>query len=100
MEADLVDLQLISNFNKGFRFLLCLIDICNKHAWVNPLKDKKGLTIANAFQKILEKTNRKPNKKWVKKGSEFYNRSMKSWSEKNDIDMFSTHNKGKSVIAE
>ena len=100
MGADLVDLQLISKFNKGFSFLSCFIDICNKHAWVNPLRDKKCLAIANAFQKILEKTNGKPNKKWVEKDNEFYNRSMKSWSEKNDIEMFSTHNTGKSVIAE
>ena len=51
--ADLDDMQLISKFNKGFRFLLCVIDILSKHTWVVPLKDKKGATIFNAFQKIL-----------------------------------------------
>ena len=51
-EADLADMQLISKFNKGFRFLLCVIDVFSKYAWVVPLKDKKGLTITNAFQKI------------------------------------------------
>ena len=90
--ADLADMQLISTFNKGFRFLLCVIDIYSKYAWVVPLKDKKGVSIANAFQSILNKSNRKPNKIWVDKGSEFYNRSMKSWLEKNDIEMYSTHN--------
>ena len=50
--ADLADMQLISKFNKGFRFLLCVIDIFSKYAWVVPLKDKKGITITNAFQKI------------------------------------------------
>ena len=56
--------------------------------WVIPLKDKKGNTITNAFQKILDKSNLKPNKIWVDKGNEFYNRSMKSWLEKNAIEMY------------
>ena len=76
--ADLVHMQLISKFNKGFKFLLCVIDIYSKYAWVIPLKDKKGVSIVNAFQSILNKSNRKPNKIWVAKGSEFYNRSIKS----------------------
>ena len=98
--ADLADMQLKRKCNKGFRFLLCVIDIYSKYAWVVPLKDKKGVSIANAFQSILKKSNRKPKKIWVDKGSEFYNRSMKSWLEKNDIEMYSTHNEGKSVVAE
>ena len=64
------------------------------------MKDKKGVTITNSFQKILKEFNRKPKKIWVDKGSKFYNRSMKSWSEKNDIEMHSIHNEGKSVVAE
>ena len=55
-------MQLISKFNKGFRFLLCVIDIYSKYAWVAPLKDKKGISIVNAFQSIVNKSNRKPNK--------------------------------------
>ena len=55
-------MQLISKFNKGFRFLLCVIDIFSKYAWVVPLKDKKGVTIVNAFQKILDDSKRKQNK--------------------------------------
>ena len=85
-------MQLISKSNKGFRFLSCFIDIYSKYAWVVPLKDKKGVSIVNSFQSILSKSNRKPNKIWVDKGSEFYNRSMKSWLEKNDIEIYSTHN--------
>ena len=73
---------MVSKFNRGFRFLLCVIDIYSKYAWVIPLKDKKGITIINTFQKILDESKRKPNKIWVEKGSEFYNRSMKSWLEK------------------
>ena len=90
--ADLADRQLISKFNKGFIFLLCVIDIYGKYAWVVPLKDQKCVSIVNAFQSILKKSNRKPNKICVDKGSEFYNRSMKSWLEKNDIEMYLIHN--------
>ena len=67
--ADLADMQLLSKFNKGFRFLLCVIDIFGKYAWVIRLKDKKGISIVNAFQKILKESNRKPNKIWVDKAS-------------------------------
>ena len=91
-------MQLISKFDKVFRFLLCVIDISSKHTWVISLKDKKGITITNAFQKFLDGSNRKPNKIWVDKGSEFYSRSMKSWLENNV--MYSIHNEGKSVTAE
>ena len=63
-------------------------------------KDKKGIMITNAFQKILDQSNRKPNKIWVDQGSEFYNRSMKLQLEKKGIEMYSTHNEEKSVIAE
>ena len=93
-------MQLISKFNKGFRFLLCVIDIYSKYAWVVPLKDKKGVSIINTFQSILKKSNRKTSNIWVDKGSEFCNRSMKSWLEKNDIEMYSAHNEGKSIVAE
>ena len=68
---DLGDMQLLSKFNKGFRFLLCVLDIYSKYAWVIPLRDKKGITIINAFQKILGESNRKPNRIWVDKGSGF-----------------------------
>ena len=61
---------------------MCVIDFYSKYAWVILLNDKKGIAITNAFQKILKESNRKPNKIWVDKGSEFYNRSMKSWFEK------------------
>ena len=98
--ADLADMQLISKFNKGFRFLLCIIDIFSKCAWVVPLKDKAGVRIVNAFQSILKKSNRKPNKIWVVKGSEFYNNSFQNWLQDNDIIMYSTHNERKSVFAE
>ena len=55
-------MQLISRFNKGFRFLLCFVDIFSTYAWFVPLKDKKGVSVVDAFQKILDKSASKPNK--------------------------------------
>ena len=69
-------MQLISKFDKGFRLLLCLIDIFSKYGWVVPLKDKKGVTINNAFQRILDHSNRKPNQIWFDKESKFYHNSF------------------------
>ena len=76
--VDLVDIQLISKFDNGFRFLSCVIYIYSKYACVIPLKDKKGITITNAFQKTLGEWSHKPLKIWVDDGSEFYNGSMRS----------------------
>ena len=67
---------------------------------VVPLTDKKGVTIVNAFQKTLDGLKKKPNKIWVDKGSEFYNNSFRKWLKDNDIEMHSTQNEGKSVVAE
>ena len=98
--ADLADIQLLSKYNKGIRFLLCVIDIFSKYAWVVSLKDEKGVSTGTAFQSILKQSNRrtkntstqrvKPNKIWVDKGSEFYNASFKKWLQDNDIVMYST----------
>ena len=68
-------MQLISKLNKGFRFLLCVIGIFSKCAWVVSLEDKKGVSIVDVFQKILHDSSRKSNKIWVDKASEFYNNS-------------------------
>ena len=69
--ADLADMQLISKFNKEFRFLLSVIDIFSKYAWIAPLKDKKGASIVDAFQKALDKSGRKPNKYGLTKEANF-----------------------------
>ena len=79
---------------------MCVIDRFNKYAWVVPFKDKKGITITNAFQKILKEPNKKAKKIWVDKGSEIYNSSFKNWLKDNDIEMYSIHNEGKSVVVE
>ena len=80
-------MQLISKYNKGIRYLLCAIDLFSKYAFVIPLKDKIGTTIANAFQSILDNSKRKPNKICVDEGSEFYNAYFKKWLEDNNIEM-------------
>ena len=96
----IADVQLISKFDKEIIFLLCVIDIFSKYASVVPLKAKKELTIVNAFQKVLNKSDRKPNKIWVDKGSNFYNSSFKKWLKDNATETYSTHNEGKSIVAE
>ena len=72
----------------------------SKYAWVIPIKDKKRTSILNAFKKILSDSNRKPNKIWVDQGSEFYNKSFTDFLKINNIEMYSTYNEGKSVVAE
>ena len=101
-------MQFISNFNKGFRFLLCVLDVFSKYAWVVPLKDKKVITITNSFIKILKESKKmrsqskgsKPNKIWIDKGSAFYNSFFQKRLKGNDIEMYSIHNEGKSVVDE
>ena len=72
----------------------------SKYAFVVPLKDKKGISIVNAFNKIIKQSNRKPNKIWVDQGGEFYNNVFEKWLLDNDINMYSMYNEGKSVVAE
>ena len=99
MGVNLADMQSLSQYDKGIKYLLCAIDIFSKYAWVAPLKDKKGVSIVNAFQKIISK-GRKLNKIWVDQGSKFYNNSFKDFLKINNIEMYSTYNEGKSVVAE
>ena len=97
--VDLADMQSLSRKNKGIKYLLCAIDLYSKYAFVIPLKDKKGISIVNAFDKIIKQSKRKPNKIWVDQGSEFYNNTFKKWLSDNNIIMYSTYNEGKSVVA-
>ena len=74
---------------------MCAIDLFSKYAWVILVKDKKGISIVDAFQKILKESNQKSSKIWVDKGSEFYSNSFGQWLNDNDIGMYSIHNEGK-----
>ena len=97
--VDLADMQSLSKKNKGIKYLLCATDLYSKYAFVVPLKDKKGISIVNGFNKIIKQSNRKPNKIWVDQGGEFYNNVFKKWLSDNNIIMYSTFNEGKSVVA-
>ena len=93
-------MQLISKFNKGICYLLCAVDIHNEYTWFLSLQDIKVIKITNAFQNVLNKSSRKPNKTWVDEGSKFYNRSKKPWLQDSDIEMCSIHNEGKTAVVE
>ena len=92
-------MQSLSKYNKGIKYLLCAIDLFRKYAWVGPLKDKRGISIVDAFQKIISK-GRKPNKIWIDQSGEFYNNLFKRFLKINNMLMYSTYNEGKSVVAE
>ena len=92
-------MQSLSKHNKGIKYLLRAIDLFSKYAWVIPLKDRRAITIVNAFQKIIS-DGRKPNQIWVDQDGEFYNNLFKRFLKTNNIKMYSTYNEGKSVAAE
>ena len=92
-------MEFLSKYNKGIKYLLCVIGDFSKYAWVIPLKYKRGISTVNAFQQIISK-GRKPNKKWVDQGSKFYNNSFKDFIKINNIEMYSTFNEEISVLAE
>ena len=97
--VDLADMQSLSKYNKGIKYLLCAIDLFRKYAWVVPLKDKRGISIVNTFQKIVSK-GRKLNKIWVNQGGEFYNNLLKIFLKIDNIKMYLTYNEVKPVVAE
>ena len=88
--ADLVEMQKFSKLNKGYRYLITCIDIFSKFAWVIPLKNKKGITIKSALQKIFNK--RKPKFLWTDNGKEFYNKQVQDLLNENNIKLYSTNN--------
>ena len=88
--VDLADIQSLNKYNKGIKYLLCAIDLFRKYTCIVPLKDKRGITIADAFQKIISK-GRKPNKIWVDQVGQFYNKLFKRFVKINSIEMYSTY---------
>ena len=89
-----------SSKNKNVKYIFCVIDVFTKYAWVKPLKAKNSKTVLNPFIKIVNKSDRKPNKLQADQGREFYNKLMQEWLDNNGILVYPTHNKGKVVIAE
>ena len=88
------------NVNKGYRYILNVIDCFSKYAWSVPLKDKKGKTVLDAFKFIVNSSDRKPAYIWVDEGKEFYNKDMTAWLKEEKITRYSTHGEHKSAIAE
>ena len=91
--ADLVDMQTFSKFNWGVKYLLAVIDVFSKYGWLILLKDKTGKSVASALKTIFEE--RKPEKMWLDKGKEFYNKDVKDL-----IELYSTENEEKSSVVE
>ena len=97
--ADLVEMQKFAKLNRGYRYFLTRIDIFSKHSWVIPLKDKKGINVKNAFQKIFKQ--RKCKFLWIDRGKEFYNKQVQDLLNENDIKLYSTNNSEiKSAVVE
>ena len=92
-------MQKFSKWNKGYRYLLMVIDVFSKFGWIVPLKDKTGKTVANAFKKIF-KEKRIPKFLWTDKGKEFYNKKTKSLLDQHNIKLYSTENEEKSSVVE
>ena len=98
--ADLVEMQEWSKMNKGYRYMLNVIDIFSKFSWSIPLKDKKGTTVLDAFKQIVKISDRVPKHIWVDEGKEFYNKDLTSWLKENNIIRYSTHGEHKSAVSE
>ena len=91
--ADLIDMQVFSKDNKGIKYLLTVIDIFSKFVWIVPLKRKTGQEVASAFSRILKE--RRPNKTWVDRGREFYNKDVQKL-----VELYSTENEETACVIE
>ena len=104
--ADLIDKSSLSNYNNNYKFILTVIDIFTKHAWAIPLKNKSGVSITNGFKIVLSELpqggseSRKPEKLWVDRGSEFYNKTFKPLLKEYETKLYSTYSDLKAVFIE
>jgi hypothetical protein len=98
--CDLVEMQEWSKQNKGYRYMLNVVDVFSKFAWSVKLLDKKGKTVLEAFEQIVDSSGRKPKHIWVDEGKEFYNKDMDAWIKENNITRYSTHGEHKSAVVE
>ena len=104
--ADLIDKSSLNKYNNNYKYILAVIDILTKYAWAIPLTNKSGLSITNCFKTILSEgpqggsESRKPEKLWVDRGSEFYNKTFKSLIKDHETKLYSTYSDLKVVFIE
>ena len=104
--ADLIDKSSLSKYNNNYKFILTVIDIFTKYAWAIPLKNKFGLSITNGFKIVLSEhpqggsEPKKPEKLWVDRGSEFYNKTFKPLLKEYETKLYSTYSDLKAVFIE
>ena len=99
--ADLVDMQYYSSTNKGYKYILMVIDVFSKYGWAEPLKNKKGITIAKAFKNIWKsEQNMLPKYIWTDKGKEFDNKLFRDLLKKKNVHLYWTENEEKSTVVE
>ena len=99
-QIDLVDMNKISKHNNGFEFIMVVINILSKYAWLEPLRSKHGIAIGNALEHIFSETIRRPKVIQTDKGTEFFNVLMKTYLANKNIKLFATHSEWKAQIAE
>ena len=97
---DLIDRSSLSKYNKNYKFIFTIIDNHTKYAWAIPLKDKSGRSTTTAFENLIEKTKRKPDKIWPDRGKEFYNKSFLDFLKQNEIQIYLNHSDLKAVFVE
>jgi hypothetical protein len=93
--VDLADMQQFSKENDNYKYLLCVIDVLSKFAWIRALRNKTGLEVASALNDIISTSGRKPKLMWSDKGTEFYNKHVQEL-----VTLYSTQNEEKSCIIE
>ena len=91
-------MQKLSKWNRGYKYLLMVLDLFSKYGWIVPLKTKTGLEVSKAFESLLEKN--KPKMLWVDKGKEYYNKNVLDLLAKDKITIYSTENEEKSSVCE
>jgi hypothetical protein len=97
---DLASMESFADQNNGFKWILCIIDVFSKFAWCIPLKNKSADTVLHAFINVVKKSGRSPEKIWVDRGSEFYNKDFLKWTKDNNVVIYSTYGESKSVVVE
>lgn len=99
-QADLIDMQNLKKYNKGYNYILIVIDCFSKYAWVEPLKSKSKLSVSHAFERILANSHRNPNHLQTDMGTEFYNEKFESLMKKCNINHYSSFSTKKASIVE